>query len=89
MTHRKTEIDESIDAIITRTRQSFYSDGLWELLAVLSSLLPPASGMEKSVLEITGIYFLWMGTAFPLSEGVTCRHFYAMNGRMREIHNDR
>lgn len=26
-------MDRSIDAIITRTRQSFYRDGLWELLA--------------------------------------------------------
>jgi hypothetical protein len=68
-------MDNSIDAIITRTRQSYYSDGLWELFAgsVLliggAILLSSLDGNAGAVLFSFGILilfflYLWIKNRF-------------------------
>jgi hypothetical protein len=62
-------MDNTIESIITRTRQRFYSDGLWELIAGgilllggLAILLPP-QGNTSAIFFAAGVlvlYFLYL-----------------------------
>lgn len=74
-------MDSSIDAIITRTKQSFYSDGLWELLAggilLLGGLaiLGAPDGNTGAIIYAFGIMAL-----FYLYSWVKVRYIYPHSG---------
>jgi hypothetical protein len=73
-------MENSIEAVITRTRQCIYHDGLWELLAscilllgCLTILGAPGgnTGAFIFALGVLALYYIYMGVVFLISGYIT------------------